>query len=148
MFACGDRFQQVVIGVRCPVCALYGSPGDAVRSWATAASIVQWTTRICARSVSGSRFGRHSLSWNAASTTTVTPDRSSTPQDVEERGERPPVEGIVRKRLELGSGVDHPLLDLVTADRGAAERPRHLVRQRGLARTRRPAHDGKYRNCH
>jgi hypothetical protein len=46
---------------------------------------------------------------------------------------------------EPGDGVGHALLDLVAADRRAADRGREAVRQRGLARPRRAADDDEGR---
>jgi hypothetical protein len=48
---------------------------------------------------------------------------------------------------ESGDGVGHALLDLVAADRRAADRGREAVRQRGLARTGRAADDDEGRLC-
>jgi hypothetical protein len=48
---------------------------------------------------------------------------------------------------EPGHGAGHALLDLVAADRRAADRGREPVRQRGLARPRRAADDDEGRLC-
>jgi hypothetical protein len=48
---------------------------------------------------------------------------------------------------EPGDGVGHALLDLVAADRRAADRGREPVRQRGLARPRRAADDDEGGLC-
>jgi hypothetical protein len=44
---------------------------------------------------------------------------------------------------EPGGGVHHAFLDLVPADRRAADRAGDLVGKHGLARARRPAHDNQ-----
>ncbi len=66
-------------------------------------------------------------------------------QHAEERRQRPHRQVIPRSRHEPGSGVRHPLLDLVPADRRAANRARDLARERRLARARRPADDNQGR---
>ena len=65
-------------------CAVRDEARSSTRCRATAASVWHCTTHRCARSENGSRFGAHTLSWNAASATTVTPARTSVAHDVEE----------------------------------------------------------------
>ncbi len=92
-----------------------------LRSNATAASTVQCTIRIWARSFSGSSLGRQTLSWKAASATVVTPARSSSSSTAKKTGS---VRAVSSSPLaETKSGVVCTIPSLISS-RQIAGQPR------------------------
>ena len=101
-----------------------------IRCRAVSGSVWHCTIRRWAMSVSGTRFGVHTLSWNAASATTVAPASSRSRNTAKKRRQRAQSQRVAGGRLELACRMDHSLFDLVAADRWTSDRLSQLVCER------------------
>nr|WP_204072317.1 hypothetical protein [Planotetraspora phitsanulokensis] len=134
----GDRPKQILVGVRRPVRVLRGATGDPLMCDAGADRAADDPDR---RELGERRQVRPpQLVLEGRLRHRGHAGTQQRRQDVEEHRERPPVQRVAGARLEPGGGVRHPLLDLVAADRRAADRPGDLVRERGLPAARGTAH--------